>query len=59
MYNYLQPVVAALAAVLMGIDSFGIEQLFAAILVFTGVYLVTRSKSREDVEREKAQSKSS
>ena len=59
MYNYLQPVVAALAAVLMGIDTFGIEQLLAAILVFAGVYMVTRSKSREDIEKEKAQSKSS
>ena len=59
MYNYLQPVVAALAAVLMGIDSFGVEQLLAAILVFAGVYMVTQSKSREDIEKEKAQSKSS
>ena len=59
MYNYLQPVVAALAAVLMGIDTFGIEQLLAAILVFAGVYMVTRSKSREDIEKEKVQSKSS
>lgn len=59
MYNYLQPIVAALAAVAMGIDSFGLEQLFSAILVFVGVYLVTRSKSREEIEKTNSQLKSS
>ncbi|MBN2766791.1 MAG: EamA family transporter [Paludibacteraceae bacterium] len=59
MYNYLQPVVATLAAVVMGIDAFGIQQLLASVLVFAGVYLVTRSKSLQDVEVEVFQSKSS
>lgn len=55
MYNYLQPVVASLAAVAMGIDHFGIEQGLSGILVFTGVYIVTTSKSRAQLEAEKLQ----
>lgn len=53
MYNYLQPLVAGLLAVAMGIDNFGIEQGISAILVFTGVYIVTQSKSRAELEAEK------
>jgi drug/metabolite transporter (DMT)-like permease len=53
MYNYIQPIIASLLAVFVGQNSFSWEKLFSALLVFTGVYLVTQSKSREDVEREK------
>jgi drug/metabolite transporter (DMT)-like permease len=52
MYNYLQPIVSSLAAVAMGIDSFGLDKLFSAILVFSGVYFVTQSKSRAQIEQE-------
>ncbi len=52
MYNYIQPIVASMIAVLIGQDSFTIMKGFSAILVFTGVYMVTQSKSREDVEKE-------
>lgn len=54
MYNNLQPVIASTIAIVMGMDSFSIEKLLAAILVFVGVYLVTQSKSRKDVERTNA-----
>lgn len=54
MYNYAQPVVASFIAILAGQDSFSFRKLLAAILVFAGVYLVTQSKSRADMEREKA-----
>ncbi len=47
MYNNVQPVIAAFAAVIMQIDHFGIGKAFAIVLVFFGVYLVTTSKSRE------------
>jgi drug/metabolite transporter (DMT)-like permease len=52
MYNYLQPIVASLAAVSMGIDQLGIHQLIAALCVFIGVYLVTQSKSRAQLEEQ-------
>ncbi len=51
MYNYLQPIVASLAAVAMGIDTLGMHQLISAGCVFFGVYLVTQSKSRAQVEK--------
>ncbi|MEG1547081.1 MAG: EamA/RhaT family transporter, partial [Bacteroides sp.] len=35
-------------------DSFSIQKLLSAALVFIGVYLVTQSKSREDIEKERA-----
>jgi len=53
MYNYLQPLVASFIAVMWGYDVFSWTKPFAAILIFTGVYFVTTSKSREDLERER------
>lgn len=57
MYNYVQPIVASLITVLVGQDSFGPLKLLAAALVFVGVYLVTQSKSRADLEREQEENK--
>lgn len=54
MYNYVQPIMASLVAILLGIDTFGWPQALAALLVFSGVYIVTQSKSRAQVEAEKA-----
>lgn len=54
MYNYIQPIMASLIAIWMGIDSFGYQQLLAGLLVFSGVYIVTQSKSREQLEVEKS-----
>ena len=53
MYNYMQPVVASIVAVVAGIDTFGYEQALAGLLVFSGVYIVTQSKSRAQLEAEK------
>jgi drug/metabolite transporter (DMT)-like permease len=54
MYNYMQPIVASIAAVLMGVGTFGWQKGIAIALVFTGVYIVTQSKSREQMERERS-----
>lgn len=56
MYNYVQPIMASLVAIVMGVDSFGYMQALAALLVFSGVYIVTQSKSRAQMEKEKATS---
>jgi len=53
MYNYVQPVVASLLAVAIGMDVFGYEKALSGILVFAGVYIVTQSKSRAQLEAEK------
>ncbi|MDR2414089.1 MAG: DMT family transporter [Odoribacteraceae bacterium] len=52
MYNYLQPIVAGIAAIIVGQSILTWDKPVATLLIFTGVYLVTRSKSRADVERE-------
>ena len=40
-FIYLQPVIAGIFAILMGIDSVNIIKIVAMILIFSGVYLVT------------------
>jgi len=52
-YNYVQPLVAVSVGVMMGISSFVWLQALAVVLVFMGVMLVTKSKSRRDMEKEK------
>lgn len=52
-YAYVQPLVAAIVAVLLGQDTFGWIKGTAIALVFAGVYIVTRSKSRQQLEQEK------
>lgn len=54
MYNYVQPIVATIFAVLWGLDTFTWQKTLSVVLIFFGVYLVTKSKSRADVEAEKA-----
>jgi drug/metabolite transporter (DMT)-like permease len=53
MYNYIQPLVSSFVAVILGMDTFGWTKSFAAILIFLGVYIVTQSKSRAQIEKEK------
>ena len=53
MYNYVQPVVAVLFTVALGLDTFGFTKAGAALCVFIGVWLVTKSKSRAQLEVEK------
>ena len=53
MYNYMQPVVGSSVAVLAGMASFGWVKGIAAVLIFTGVYVVTQSKSRAQMLAER------
>ena len=52
MYNYIQPVVATIVAVLIGMGTFGWIKALASALIFAGVYVVTQSKSREQMLKE-------
>jgi drug/metabolite transporter (DMT)-like permease len=54
-YNYVQPVVSVAATLLMGIGILKPTHALAVILVFSGVWLVTKSKSRKDIESARAQ----
>ncbi len=56
MYNYVQPVVAVLLSVALGLDAFGFSKVAAALCVFVGVWLVTQSKSRREMEKLKVES---
>jgi drug/metabolite transporter (DMT)-like permease len=47
MYNYLQPVVASIVGICLGLDSFTPIKILAVALIFTGVYFVAISKSRQ------------
>lgn len=50
MYNYVQPLVASIVAVCWGMDTFNLTKILSVVLIFGGVYLVTSSRSRADVE---------
>lgn len=52
-YNYVQPMVSVIVSILMGLGVLKVSHGLAVILVFTGVWLVTKSKSRRDMEQAK------
>lgn len=54
MYNYIQPLVATLVAVCWGMESFNLTKVCSVLLIFDGVYLVTTSRSRADIEADKS-----
>ena len=47
-FIYLQPLFAAIIAIALGKDQLNYVKIFAAVLIFTGVYLVTQKKPRTD-----------
>jgi drug/metabolite transporter (DMT)-like permease len=51
MYNNFQPLVASIVAVSVGMDHFDVIKGISAMLIFSGVYLVTRSKARAENEK--------
>lgn len=51
MYNYVQPVVACIVTVCLGLDTFNLMKGMAVVLIFGGVFLVTTSKSRSDMAK--------
>ena len=54
MYTYLQPFIASVVAVLAGFDRFGFAKGIAAVMVCLGVYIVNQSKSRAQLDAERA-----
>lgn len=45
MYSYLQPMIAAVVAIAIGMDRFTWQKAFATVLVVSGVLIVNRSRS--------------
>lgn len=56
-YNYVQPIVAVAASLIMGISTMKLTHVLAVVLVFSGVWLVVKSKSRKDIEKERQEKK--
>ncbi len=54
MYNYIQPIVSVTASIFLGLDTFSYLKVLAVLLIFTGIWLVTASKSRVQMEREQS-----
>lgn len=54
MYNYAQPVVATIVSVALGLSAFSLSIGVAVLLIFSGVYFVTQSKSRAQLDAEQA-----
>lgn len=50
-YNYVQPVVSVTVSILTGLGAFRWTHGVAVALVFSGVWLVTKSRSRHDMEK--------
>jgi drug/metabolite transporter (DMT)-like permease len=46
MYNNVQPIVASIATVFLGIGTFGWNKMGSILLAFVGVYMVTKSRAR-------------
>lgn len=46
MYNYVQPIVATVTGIALGLDTFTPVKAVAVVLIFSGVWLVTISKAR-------------
>lgn len=57
MYNNLQPLIASFIAILLGQDHFSIEKAISGAMILLGVYLVTQSKSKADLEEESTDKK--
>lgn len=45
-YSYLQPVIASVTSISLGNEIITVPKIFAALLIFLGVFLVSRNKNR-------------
>ena len=51
MYGYLQPIIAIAVAIWTGMDRLTVTKVLAALLVFTGVWVVNKSRAAEPPSR--------
>lgn len=52
-YNYVQPIVSVIVCVAIGLGSLRWSHALAILLIFSGVHLVTKSRSKKDLEKKK------
>ena len=51
MYSYVQPIIATLISICIGMDMLSWQKILSAILVFAGVIIVSRSKTRAELPK--------
>lgn len=51
LYTYVQPLIGMVMSICLGMDTLGWQKILAAILVFTGVILVNKSRAATPVEK--------
>ena len=47
LYTYVQPLIGMVTAIVLGMDRLTWQKILAAIMVFTGAFLVNKSRSRQ------------
>ena len=52
-YNYVQPLVSVIVSLLLGLAVLRWSQALAVILVFSGVWLVTKSRAKGQIPQQK------
>ena len=51
LYTYVQPLIGMVTSIYLGMDTLGWQKIVAAILVFTGVILVNKSRAASSTEK--------
>ena len=51
MYSYVQPIIAIVVSICVGMDTLSWQKVVAAITVFSGVIIVSRSKQRDSAKQ--------
>lgn len=57
MYAYIQPIIATGISICIGMDTLTWQKILSAVMVFAGVIIVSRSKSREQVAVQETEAK--
>lgn len=51
MYSYFQPLIATGLSIALGVEALGWQKVLAAVMVFSGVILVSRSRSASNIQK--------
>lgn len=46
MYSYIQPIIATIISIIIGMDILTWQKILAAAMVFAGVFIVSRSRTK-------------
>ena len=57
MYAYVQPIIATGISICIGMDTLTWQKILSAVMVFAGVIIVSRSKSREQISVQETEAK--